>query len=968
MPQERAPTRAGERLVVRGARQHNLKGVDLEIPRGTLCVFTGISGSGKSSLAFDTIYAEGRRRYVESLSAYARQFLGQLDKPDVDEITGLSPAISIDQRTAGHNPRSTVGTVTEINDHLRLLFARAGRPHCPRCGRRLQALTIQQMVDRAMALPEGTRAMVLGPLRDGGKARAKVLDDLRRAGFVRVRVDGLVQDLADAAEGAPARRPTALDVVVDRVTVRPGAESRLAEAFETACRQADGLAILHAESDPSGDGPAAEDVLLSQHLSCPVCGLDVPDLTPRLFSFNSPDGACPSCGGLGAHLEVDADLVLPDPGRSLADGALAPWGGRDNHFSRLTEAVAAHFGVPPDRPLSEAGPDFVNKLLRGCDDPIPYDAERSWWDGGSWHRPGRHTIRWEGVLPLLSRMHREAGDSASLREDVEAVMVAVPCTACGGRRLRPEALAVTVEGRSIADVTALTVAQARAFVDAMAAGGPAGETGLTSREQAVASPVCRELRARLGFLLSVGLPYLTLDRAAASLSGGEAQRIRLATQIGSGLAGVLYVLDEPSVGLHQRDNDRLLATLRGLRDLGNTLIVVEHDEDTIRAADHVVDVGPGAGPHGGRIVVSGTVADVAACPESVTGAFLSGRRRIPVPARRRGPADRWLSVRGAAEHNLRSIDADFPLGRFTAVTGVSGSGKSSLVGDILHPALARACGAARAHPGRHERIVGLEECRKVVDVDQSPIGRTPRSNPATYTGLFDEVRDLFARAPEARARGYGKGRFSFNVRGGRCEACGGDGVVRIEMQFLSDVYVQCDVCGGRRYNRETLEVRYRGQSIADVLDMTAEDALAFFGAVPALRRRLQALVDVGLGYVRLGQPSTTLSGGEAQRVKLATELARRSDGGAVYILDEPTTGLHAADVERLLVVLHRLVDGGDTVIVIEHNLDVIKTADWVIDLGPEGGDAGGRVVVAGTPEAVAACAESHTGRYLAGKL
>jgi len=944
-----------DRLVVRGARQHNLKNLDVEIPRGTLCVFTGISGSGKSSLAFDTIYAEGRRRYVESLSAYARQFLGQMDKPDVDEISGLSPAISIDQRTTSRNPRSTVGTVTEIHDHLRLLYARAGHPHCPKCGRPIAALAVQQMVDQVLALPEGTRVQILGPVVRARKGEhAKVFDDLRRAGFVRARVDGEPCELAEAP-ALDRRRKHSIDVVVDRLTVRPDAAGRLAEALETACRHAEGLALVLAAED----GAPARELLFSERLACPDCGVSLEELSPRLFSFNNPQGACPDCGGLGARPEVDPQLVLPNPGRSLAEGAVAPWSGRDNHFSRLLAAVAAHFGVAADAPLESGGSEFLRKLLYGCEEPIPFRSERGTWEGGRFHRPGEREVRWEGVVPLLARYHREAPELGALREEIEAVMVAVPCRACGGRRLRPEALAVTVGGRSIAEVSALTVAEARGFF----AGLELGE-----RERAIAAPIRAELRARLDFLCNVGLEYLTLSRATGTLSGGEAQRIRLATQIGSGLVGVLYILDEPSIGLHQRDNARLIATLQRLRDLGNTLLVVEHDEEMVRAADYIVDIGPGAGEHGGRVVVAGTPAEVAAHPDSLTGAYLSGRRRIAVPTRRRAPGARRIGIRGAAENNLRGIDVDFPLGCFTAVTGVSGSGKSSLVNEILYKRLAADCNGARVRPGRHTEVLGVQQCSKVIDVDQSPIGRTPRSNPATYTGLFDDIRDLFARTPEARARGYAKGRFSFNVQGGRCEACGGDGIIRIEMHFLPDVYVQCEVCKGRRYNRETLEVLYRGRSIADVLELTAEAALGIFSAVPALRRRLQALVDVGLGYVRLGQPSTTLSGGEAQRVKLATELARRSDGGTVYILDEPTTGLHSADVEHLLTVLHRLVDAGDTVVVIEHNLDVIKTADWVIDLGPEGGDRGGQLLAAGTPEQVATCSASYTAPYLARAL
>ena len=935
---------AVERLVVRGARQHNLKGVTVEIPRNALCVFTGVSGSGKSSLAFDTIYAEGQRRYVESLSAYARQFLGQMDKPDVDEILGLSPAISIDQKTTSRNPRSTVGTVTEIYDYLRLLYARAGRPHCPRCHKPITRMAIEQMVDQVLTLPPGTRVQVLGPVVRGRKGEhAKVFSDLARAGFVRVRVDGEVCELG-AVPTLDKKRQHQIAVVVDRLTVSADASTRLAEALETACRHAEGLALVVADG---AEGGAPREMLFSEHLGCPDCGTSVGELAPRLFSFNSPHGACPACTGLGARLEVDPERVLPNPRRSLAEGAIAPWGGRDNHFSRQLLAVAAHFGVSPETPLESAGEAFIGHLLYGCpQEPIML------------REPGLRpkALRWEGVLALLSRYHREAREHSWTRDEIESVMSPVPCATCGGQRLRPEALAVTVGGMSIAGFTELNVAAARDFVERLQ---------LDPREQEIARDIRRELLERLGFLCNVGLEYLTLARAAGSLSGGEAQRIRLATQIGSGLVGVLYILDEPSIGLHQRDNRRLIATLMRLRDLGNTLIVVEHDEETIRSADYVVDIGPGAGEHGGRVVAAGTVEEVARDPESVTGAFLSGRRRIAPPTVRRGPSDRKLSVRGACEHNLKDIDVDFPLGRLTAVTGVSGSGKSTLVNEVLYKYLAAALNGARVRPGRHGRVLGADGLRKVVDVDQSPIGRTPRSNPATYTGVFDEVRELFAQTQESRARGYAKGRFSFNVKGGRCEACGGDGILKIEMHFLPDVYVQCDVCKGRRYNRETLEIAYRGRTIADVLDMTAEAALAFFAAVPVLRRRLAALVDVGLGYIRLGQPATTLSGGEAQRVKLASELNRRSDGGTVYILDEPTTGLHSADVEHLLAVLQRLVEAGDTVIVIEHNLDVIKTADWIIDLGPEGGDRGGEVIAVGTPEQIAACARSYTGTFLA---
>ncbi len=949
---------AQDKLVIRGARQHNLKNIDLEIPRGKLVVFTGLSGSGKSSLAFDTIYAEGQRRYVESLSAYARQFLGQMDKPDVDAIEGLSPAISIDQKTTSRNPRSTVGTVTEIYDYLRLLFARVGRPHCHHCGRPIASQTVDQMVDQVLALPEGARVQILAPVIRGKKGEhAKILEDIRRAGFVRVRVDGEVREAADEIELEKNKKHD-IEIVVDRLVVKPDARSRLADSLETALKWGEGLAA--ADVLPR-DGEPGREMLFSQNLACPDCGLSVGALEPRMFSFNSPYGACPACTGLGVKMIVDPDLVIPDKRRSLNQGAVAPWyspaGGADGYYMQLLAAVAARHGVDPDAPLEEAPPEFIDVLLHGSGEPVRFRYKNQY----GYTR--EKVITFDGVIANLERRHREAGSDWA-REEIEEYMSAVPCPECRGRRLRPESLAVTVGGplggggKSIADITALPVREAMRYFTEL----PLGE-----REGLIARRILKEIRERLGFLVDVGLDYLTLNRAAGTLSGGEAQRIRLATQIGSGLVGVLYILDEPSIGLHQRDNARLIATLERLRDLGNTVIVVEHDEDTIRAADWVVVIGPGAGEHGGCVVASGPLPAIMACPESVTGQYLSGRRGIAVPPRR-PPSGRWLTVRGAREHNLKGIDASFPLGCFVCVTGVSGSGKSTLINDILHRRLAHDLHGARAKPGAHDGIEGLEHVRKVIDIDQSPIGRTPRSNPATYTGVFDHIREVFALTPEARLRGYKRGRFSFNLRGGRCEACKGDGIIKIEMHFLPDVYVPCEVCKGRRYNRETLEIQYKGETIADVLDMTVDEALALFQNVPGIRRKLETLRDVGLGYIRLGQPATQLSGGEAQRVKLATELSRRSDGGTVYILDEPTTGLHMADVDRLLGVLQRLVDAGDTVIVIEHNLDVIKCADWIIDLGPEGGDGGGRIVAEGPPEAVARTPGSHTGRFLARAL
>jgi excinuclease ABC subunit A len=935
-----------DQLVVRGAREHNLKDVSLDLPRDALIVFTGLSGSGKSSLAFDTIFAEGQRRYVESLSAYARQFLGQMDKPDVDFIEGLSPAVSIDQKSTSRNPRSTVGTITEVYDYLRLLFARIGHPHCPVCGAPIARQTAQQIVDRILELPEGTRFQVLAPVVRGRKGEyADLYRELATKGFSRARTDGAVHPL-----GAPPRlakyEKHDIEVVVDRLTVKPSARRRVTDSVETALALAGGLVLLDLVD-------LGEERRFSEKLACPNDHpLGMEELEPRSFSFNSPYGACPVCTGIGTRMEVDPELVVPDPELPLGDGAVAPWAGGQSreYFDRLLAALAEALGFRLDTPWARLPKRVQQAVLHGHESQVHvryrnrFGRERSYYTA------------FEGVLPYVTRRHREAESDAS-RERFEGFMREVPCPACGGSRLRPESLAVTLGGASIADVARMPIADCAAFLRGL---------DLDARERHIAERVLKEVGARLGFLLDVGLDYLSLDRAAGTLAGGEAQRIRLATQIGSGLVGVLYVLDEPSIGLHQRDNRRLIETLLRLRDLGNTLIVVEHDEDTIRTADWVVDIGPGAGEHGGQVVVSGPVRDLLASPDSMTGAYLSRRREIPVPDIRRVPTPRReLTVVGAREHNLRDVTVTFPLGCFVAVTGVSGSGKSTLVNDILHAVLAQRLNGARTVPGRHRRVTGLDLVDKVVGVDQSPIGRTPRSNPATYTGVFDSIRRLFAETTEAKIRGYQPGRFSFNVKGGRCEACAGDGTIKIEMNFLPDVYVPCEVCHGARYNRETLEVHFKGRTISEVLDMPVEEALEFFAAVPAIARHLQTLNDVGLGYVRLGQPAPTLSGGEAQRVKLSAELQKRSTGRTVYVLDEPTTGLHFEDVRKLLGLLGRLVDAGNTVIVIEHNLDVIKTADWVLDLGPEGGSGGGLVVAAGAPEDVALVPESHTGRFLA---
>jgi len=946
-------------IVVRGAREHNLRDVDVEIPRDRLTVFTGLSGSGKSSLAFDTIYAEGQRRYVESLSAYARQFLGQMDKPDVDFIEGLSPAISIDQKSTSRNPRSTVGTITEIYDYLRLLYARIGVPHCPDCGTAIARQSSEQIVDQVAKFPSGTRFQVLAPVVRGRKGEYGALfQQLATDGFARVRVDGSVHLLEEVPKLAKTRKHT-IDVVVDRLVADAKGRRRLSDSIETALRLAEGVVVIEvlpakgADASANGsDGGAGEELTFSEHLACVDCGLSFEQLAPRSFSFNSPYGACETCSGLGTQLTVEPDLVIGDPSCSVEDGVVLPWatGMQAGYYRQLLRSVVASFGVAPSTAWEDLAAEIQTAILYGMDERVQVDYRNRYG------RERSYQANVEGVIPSLLRRHQET-DSEHQRQTIEQFMREVSCPDCEGRRLRPLILAVTIGERSIAELTALSIAEADAFI----AGLDLGE-----RDLLIAGRVLKEIRARLRFLLDVGLEYLALDRAAATLSGGEAQRIRLATQIGAGLVGVLYVLDEPSIGLHQRDNERLIATLQRLRDLGNTLIVVEHDRATIDIADHIVDIGPGAGEHGGRVVHSGSRDALLALPAgaSMTADYLTARREIPLPSVRRSPAAGELVVRAARANNLAGFDVAFPLGHFICITGVSGSGKSTLINEILARGLMRHLYGARDLPAAHLRIEGLDLVDKAVIVDQSPIGRTPRSNPATYTGLFDHVRKLFASTPEAKVRGYEPGRFSFNVKGGRCESCHGDGTLRIEMHFLPDVYVPCEVCSGRRYNRETLEVRYRGSSIADVLDQSAEQAAEFFANLPTIHAHLQTLVDVGLGYVRLGQPATTLSGGEAQRVKLASELRKRSTGRTVYILDEPTTGLHFEDVRRLLEVLHRLVDRGNTVIVIEHDLEVIKTADHVIDLGPEGGGGGGRIVVSGTPEVVAAKKGSHTGLHL----
>lgn len=932
-------------IIIKGARENNLKNIDLTIPRNKFVVLTGVSGSGKSSLAFDTIYAEGQRRYVESLSSYARQFLGQKEKPDVDYIEGLSPAISIDQKTTSKNPRSTVGTVTEIYDYMRLLWARIGIPHCPKCGKEIRQQTIDQIIDQVMQLEEGTRIQVLAPVIRARKGEyAKVFENARKSGYVRVRVDGSVYDLSEEIKLNKNYKHN-IEIIVDRLVIKPDVVRRLTDSIEIASGLAGGIVII----DVAGQG---RELMFSQNYACDDCGISIEELTPRMFSFNNPYGACPACGGLGWQLRVDPGLIIPDPSLSIMEGAICAsnWGNiKSDSISRMYfEALAKQYRFKLTTPVRELPKEALHALLYGTGGEkleLKYERERG---SGTFYQA------FEGIIPNLERRYRET-QSQAMRSDLEQFMTEYPCQDCNGKRLKKETLAVTVGGLSIAEFSDKSITEALDFINSLS---------LKGKEAAIAEVILKEIRERLGFLRSVGLEYLTISRQAGSLSGGESQRIRLATQIGSFLVGVLYILDEPSIGLHQRDNGKLIATLKRLRDLGNTLIVVEHDEETMLESDYLVDIGPGAGVHGGEVVCAGTVEEVMACEGSVTGQYLSGRKTIPVPAERRRGSGKFLEILGAEENNLKNIDVKIPLGVFNCVTGVSGSGKSSLVNMILYRALAARLNRTKIKPGKHRDILGMEQLDKVIDIDQSPIGRTPRSNPATYTGVFNDIRDIFAATPDARARGYSSGRFSFNMRGGRCEACGGDGLIKIEMHFLPDIYVPCEVCKGRRYNRETLEVRYKGKNIYEVLEMTVDEALGFFENMPKIREKLQALWDVGLDYIKLGQPSTTISGGEAQRVKLAAELARRSTGSTLYVLDEPTTGLHTADVAKLLTVLNRLVDAGNTVVVIEHNLDMIKTADYIIDLGPEGGDRGGLVVCTGTPEEVAAFEGSYTGQYL----
>ncbi|UIR29812.1 excinuclease ABC subunit UvrA [Priestia flexa] len=934
---------AMEKIVIKGARAHNLKNIDIEIPRDKLVVLTGLSGSGKSSLAFDTIYAEGQRRYVESLSAYARQFLGQMDKPDVDSIEGLSPAISIDQKTTSRNPRSTVGTVTEIYDYLRLLFARVGRPTCPNHGIEITSQTIEQMVDRILEYKERTKLQVLAPVVSGRKgAHVKALEDIKKQGYVRVRVDGEMREVTEEIE-LDKNKKHSIEVVIDRIVVKEGVQSRLSDSLETALKLGDGKVII----DIIGE----EELLFSEHHACPKCGFSIGELEPRMFSFNSPYGACTACDGLGMKLKVDHELVIPDDTLTLRENAIAPWAPTSSqYYPQMLEAVCAHYSIDMDVPVKDLPKHLLDKILHGSDGEKIYFRYEN--DFG---QVRENEILFEGVIPNVERRYHETS-SDYIREQMEKYMAEQPCPTCKGHRLKKEALAVLIDSKHIGNVTRFSVQEAYNFFSSLQ---------LSDKEMKIADMILREIKERLSFLVNVGLDYLTINRSAGTLSGGEAQRIRLATQIGSRLTGVLYILDEPSIGLHQRDNDRLIRTMQDMRDIGNTLIVVEHDEDTMLAADYLIDIGPGAGVHGGAVVSQGTPKEVMADPNSLTGQYLSGERFIPLPTERRAiDKSRMIDIVGAKENNLKNVKVSIPLGTFTAVTGVSGSGKSTLVNDILHKTLAQKLHKAKSRAGEHKEIKGIEHLDKVIDIDQSPIGRTPRSNPATYTGVFDDIRDVFAQTNEAKVRGYKKGRFSFNVKGGRCEACRGDGIIKIEMHFLPDVYVPCEVCHGKRYNRETLEVKYKDHNISDVLDMTVEDALHFFENIPKIKRKLQTIYDVGLGYITLGQPATTLSGGEAQRVKLASELHRRSTGRTLYILDEPTTGLHIDDIARLLKVLQRLVENGDTVLVIEHNLDIIKAADYLIDLGPEGGDQGGQIVGTGTPEEVAEVKGSYTGKYL----
>ena len=933
-----------EWIKIRGAKEHNLKNIDVDIPRNELVVLTGLSGSGKSSLAFDTIYAEGQRRYMESLSSYARMFLGQMEKPDVEKIEGLSPAISIDQKSTNRNPRSTVGTVTEIYDYFRLLYARIGIPHCPNCGRPIARQTVDQMVDQILALPEGTKIQLLAPVVRGRKGEhAKVLERAKRSGYVRVRIDGNLYDLSEEIKLEKNIKHN-IEIVVDRLVVKDGITARLTDSVENTLALAEGLLIV--------DVIGGEPMTFSQSFSCPDCGISVSEIEPRSFSFNNPFGACPDCFGLGYKMEFDVDLMIPDKELSINQGAIVVTGwqsctDKGSFTNAILQALCKSYNFSLDTPFEEYPESVKNIILHGTDGKtvdVYYEGQRG---------KGVYPVAFEGLIKNVERRYRETG-SETMKQEYESFMQFTPCKLCGGMRLKREALAVTVADKNIYEITSLSITGLQEFLNNLS---------LTKNEELIGGQILKEIRARVGFLVNVGLGYLSLSRATGTLSGGEAQRIRLATQIGSGLVGVCYILDEPSIGLHQRDNDRLLAALKNLRDLGNTLIVVEHDEDTMWEADYIVDIGPGAGSHGGEVVACGTAEEIMKIPESITGQYLSGALKIPVPAVRKKPTG-WITVQGAQENNLKNIDVDFPLGVMTVVTGVSGSGKSSLVNEILYKHLAKKLNRARTIPGKHKGIKGVEQLDKVIAIDQSPIGRTPRSNPATYTGVFDQIRDLFAATADAKAKGYSKGRFSFNVKGGRCEACSGDGIIKIEMHFLPDVYVPCEVCGGKRYNRETLDVKYKGKSIYDVLDMTVEEALPFFENVPSIRRKIETLNDVGLSYVKLGQPSTELSGGEAQRIKLATELSRRSTGKTIYILDEPTTGLHFADVQKLVEILQKLTEGGNTVVVIEHNLDVIKTADYIIDIGPEGGDGGGTVIAKGTPEEVAANPASYTGKYI----